>query len=107
MNSMICHSIDNTFKQDLHSEGITLVNFWAPWCSPCRMFGSVLEDYDATLQDDVRILKINVDENAEISSKYGVMSLPTTILFKDGKPIDKKMGMMPKEVLAGWVASFY
>ncbi|WP_088835304.1 thioredoxin [Paenibacillus tyrfis] len=103
---MICHSTDSTFKQDLRSEGLTLVNFWATWCSPCRMFGSVLEEYDATRQDDVRIIKMNVDENEETSSFFGVMSLPTTILFKDGKPVDKKIGYMPKEVLAGWVASY-
>lgn len=92
MNSMICHSTDNTFKQDLRSEGLTLVNFWATWCSPCRMFGSVLEEFDVTRQDDVRILKINVDENEETAAFFGVMSLPTTILFKNGKPIDKKIG---------------
>jgi len=62
---MICHSTDSTFNSDLRNEGLTLVNFWATWCSPCRMFASVLEDYDATRQDDVRIIKINVDENAE------------------------------------------
>jgi len=102
---MICHSTDSTFKSDLRNEGLTLVNFWAPWCSPCRMFTSVLEDYDANRQDDVRIVKINVDENAETAPFLGVMSLPTTILFKDGKPVDKKIGYMSKEALAGWVSS--
>lgn len=102
---MICHSTDNTFKNDLRSEGLTLVNFWATWCSPCRMFGSVLEDFDATRREDVRIVKINVDENAETTAHFGVMSLPTTILFKDGKPVDKKIGYMSKDALAGWVSS--
>jgi len=64
----------------------------------------VLEEYDATRQDDVRIIKINVDENEETSSIFGVMSLPTTILFKNGKPLDKKIGYMTKEVLEGWVS---
>ncbi|WP_409346141.1 thioredoxin [Paenibacillus sp. MBLB4367] len=103
---MICHSTDSTFKHDLSNEGLTLVNFWASWCSPCRKFASVLEDYDASRRGDVRIVKINVDENEETASLFGVMSLPTTILFKNGKPVDKQIGYMPKDVLAGWVAAY-
>ncbi|GKS13205.1 thioredoxin [Paenibacillus chitinolyticus] len=102
---MICHSTDHTFNNDLRSEGLTLVNFWATWCSPCRMLAPVLEDFDATRRDDVKIVKINVDENAETASFYGVMSLPTTILFKDGKPVNKQIGYMSQEALAGWVSA--
>ncbi|WP_289139879.1 thioredoxin [uncultured Brevibacillus sp.] len=102
---MICHSTDSTFTNDVRSEGLTLVNFWAPWCGPCRMFGSVLEDYDTTQREDVRIVKINVDEHEQVSSHYGVMSLPTTILFKDGKPVDKEIGYMSKVALTAWVSS--
>lgn len=101
----ICHSSDSTFNHDLRNEGHTLVNFWAPWCGPCRMFAPVLEAYDSDRRDDVRILKINVNENEETASYFGVMSLPTTILFKDGKPIDKKIGFMSKEALAGWISA--
>jgi len=86
----ICHSTDNKFHQDLRKEGYTIVNFWAPWCGPCRMFAPVLEAYDAKRQEDVGILKINVDEYPETANLFGVMSLPTTILFMDGKPINNE-----------------
>lgn len=99
----ICHSSDITFNNDLQKEGYTLVNFWASWCNPCRMLAPVLEAYDANSRDDVRILKINVDDYPETASSFSVMSLPTTILFQDGKLIDKKIGFMSKEALAEWV----
>lgn len=69
------------------------------------MFASILEDFDATQRDDVRIVKLDVDENADTAAFYGVMSLPTTILFKDGKPVDKKIGFMHQVALAGWVSA--
>lgn len=101
----ICHSTNRTFKHDLRNKGLSIVNFWAPWCGPCQMFAPVLEVYDSKRRDDVRILKVNVDENAEIASFFGVMSLPTTILFKDGKPINKKIGFMSEDALAGWMSA--
>ena len=101
----ICHSSDSTFNHDLREEGYTIVNFWAPWCGPCRMFAPELEAYDLDEREEVRILKLNVDEHAETASTFGVMSLPTTILFKDRQPVDKKIGMMPKETLADWVSA--
>ncbi|MEF3301687.1 thioredoxin [Paenibacillus sp. GYB003] len=101
----VCHSSDSTFRHDMRKEGYTIVNFWAPWCSPCQLFAPVLEAYDSDRRDDVRIVKINVDENAETASFFGVMSLPTTLLFKDGKPVDKKIGYMSKEALTKWVSA--
>ena len=101
----ICHSTTRTFNNDLQNEGLTIVNFWAPWCGPCQMFAPVIKTYDMEKGDDVRILKVNVDENAEIASFFRVMSLPTTILFKDRKPINKKIGFMSEETLTMWVSA--
>jgi len=90
----ICHTTDTTFKSDLKPEGFTLVNFWAPWCGPCRNFAPILESFDQKYSNDVRILKVNADEEPNIAAHYGIMSLPTTILFKDGNPIKKTVGMV-------------
>ncbi|TCZ80766.1 thioredoxin [Paenibacillus albiflavus] len=88
----ICHSTDTTFKNDLRNDGFTLVNFWAPWCGPCRSFAPTLERFDQEYSKEVRVLKINVDEQPNTAAHYGIMSLPTTILFKNGEPIDKIVG---------------
>lgn len=88
----ICHSTDTTFESDLKKEGFTLVNFWAPWCGACRAFAPILERLDQEYSKVVRVLKINVDEQPNTAAHYGIMSLPTTILFKNGAPIDKVVG---------------
>lgn len=100
----ICHTTDTTFKTDLLNEGFTLVNYWAPWCGPCRMFGPILEAYDLEKQDDMRVLKGNVDECAETTAHYGIMTIPTTILFKDGKEIDRVIGLLSIEVLKQFIS---
>ncbi|MCP3775075.1 thioredoxin [Paenibacillus sp. MZ04-78.2] len=103
---MAVHNVtDATFKNEMQSEGLTLVNFWAPWCGPCRMFAPIIEAYDAEGNNDVKILKVNVDENVETASLFQIMSIPATILFKDGKLVDNKTGVMPKEDLKQFVAS--
>ncbi|SCW32999.1 thioredoxin [Paenibacillus tianmuensis] len=95
---------DATFKNEMQSEGLTLVNFWAPWCGPCRMFAPIIEAYDADGNNDVKILKVNVDENVETASLFQIMGIPATFLFKDGKLVDKKTGVMPKEDLKQFIA---
>lgn len=74
-----------------------LVDFWAEWCGPCKMAGPVLEDLSETYKDKVAVMKLNVDENPVMSQKYGVMSIPTTILFKDGKELGRQVGFSGKE----------
>ncbi|WP_077615475.1 thioredoxin [Caenibacillus caldisaponilyticus] len=81
------------------STGLVLVDFWAPWCGPCRMVAPVLEEIDAEMGDKVKIVKLNVDENQATAGKYGVMSIPTLILFKDGEPVGTSIGYKPKEAL--------
>ena len=100
----ISHTTDSTFKQDLLSEGLTLVNFWAPWCGPCRMFAPILEAFDREYGHEVKVLKANVDEQAEMAAHFGIMSIPTTILFKDSQPISKMNGAVGIEGLKQFIA---
>ncbi len=90
---------DQTFAAEVEGGGLVLVDFWAAWCGPCRMIAPVLAELAIDLGDQVTIAKLNVDENPEMSRKYGVMSIPTMILFKDGEPVDKIVGFAPKDEL--------
>ena len=90
---------DQNFSQET-AEGLVLVDFWAPWCGPCKMIAPVLEELDADLGETVKIVKLNVDDNQETAGKYGVMSIPTLLLMKDGNVVDQVVGFQPKEALA-------
>ena len=95
----ITHVTDQNFTSETSSD-LVLVDFWAPWCGPCKMIAPVLEELDAELDGKVKITKLDVDDNPETAAKYGVMSIPTLLLFKDGEVIDKVVGFQPKEALA-------
>ena len=88
--------LENENFNEVISKGLTLVDFYAEWCGPCKMLSPIIEEI-ATELSDVKIVKLNIDEHGDIAQKYGVMSIPTLILFKDGKEIDKSIGFMPKE----------
>jgi thioredoxin 1 len=96
----ITHVTDQNFTAET-SSNLVLVDFWAPWCGPCKMIAPVLEELDSELGDKVKIVKLDVDENQETAGKYGVMSIPTLLLLKDGEVVDKVVGFQPKEALAG------
>jgi thioredoxin 1 len=98
----IVHGTDQTFNQEIE-EGLVLVDFWATWCGPCKMIAPVLEEMDAEMSDKVKIVKVDVDENQATASQFGIMSIPTLVLFKDGQPIDKAVGFQPKEALVQFV----
>jgi thioredoxin 1 len=94
----IINVTDDTFKSEVEGAGTVLVDFWAPWCGPCKMIAPVLEELDQEL-NAVKIAKVNVDENPESPSRFGVMSIPTLIVFKDGQPVDKVVGFQSKDAL--------
>ena len=88
---------DSTFENEvIKSETPVLVDFWASWCGPCRMLAPVVEDIASSYAGRLKVGKVNVDENQEITMKYGIRSIPTLILFKDGKAVEQIIGAVPK-----------
>ncbi|MBS4199905.1 thioredoxin [Bacillus sp. FJAT-49732] len=95
----ITHATDENFSAET-SEGVVLVDFWAPWCGPCKMIAPVLEELDGDLDGKAKIVKVDVDDNQETASKFGIMSIPTLVVLKNGELVDKTVGFQPKEALA-------
>lgn len=85
--------------------GVSIVDFWAPWCGPCKMQLPIVEELATEMEGKAVVAKVNVDEEPEIASQYGVMSIPTLILFKDGQPVDKMVGVQSKETLKSKIQS--
>jgi thioredoxin 1 len=91
---------DANFNEIIASDKPVLVDFWAEWCGPCRMIGPVVEELAGEYEGKAVIGKVDVDRNPQISAQFGVRSIPTLLVFKDGKVVDKQVGAVPKNVLA-------
>lgn len=103
----IIHVTANTWNSNvLKSEKPVLVDFWAEWCGPCRMVGPALEQLSETMNGKVKIVKLNVDENQEIAMKYGIKSIPSLVLFKEGRDIGRTVGAASKETYQRFVEQF-
>ena len=94
---MVVHFNKEGFDKAIPAAPIAMVDFWAEWCGPCRMLGPYVEHLGEQYEGKVLVGKVNVDEENELAMRYGVMSIPTVIFFKDGKEIDRKVGLMPTE----------
>ncbi len=100
----VLHVTDATFEADvLRSDVPVLLDFWAPWCGPCRMIAPVLDDLAAEFGDKIKVAKINIDENQATPAQYGVRSIPTLLLFKEGKIVATQVGALPKNQLTAFV----
>lgn len=91
---------DSNFDQVINSEKPVLVDFWAEWCGPCKMIGPVVEELAGDYEGKAVIAKLNVDENPQITARFGVRSIPTLLVFKNGQVVDKQVGAVPKSVLS-------
>ena len=95
---------DSSFDADvLKASGLVLVDFWAEWCGPCKMIGPALEEIGKDMQGKVTVAKINIDDNPVTPNTYGVRSIPTLVLVRDGKVVDTRVGALPKSQLKAWV----
>lgn len=93
---------DETFHSEV-SEGLVLVDFYADWCGPCKMLSPVLDELAVDTEGKLKILKVNIDDSTSVSGEYGIMSIPTLLVFKDGEVVNKVSGFKPKEALLGLV----
>lgn len=101
----MAHAVtDQTFDQEvLQATSPVVVDFWAVWCGPCRLIAPIVEELSEQYKGKVEFVKLNVDENPEVSMKYGIRSIPTLLVFKNGKAIDQVVGAVPKRVLQSHV----
>jgi len=98
---------DASFASEvLETKGLVLVDFWAPWCGPCKMIAPVLDELAKHNASHAKITKINIDDEPQTADHYGVRSIPTVMLFKDGEAVDTKVGLQSKSQIEAWMQSF-
>ena len=97
---------DNNFKAEvLEAKGLVLVDFWATWCGPCMMLSPVIDTLAQEYEGKIKVGKVDVDQNSDVATAYGISSIPCLLLFKDGELIDRKVGASPKAQLKIWLDS--
>jgi len=97
---------DETFDEITKKYPLVVVDCWAPWCGPCRFLSPVIEKLSKEMRGKVVFAKLNTDENMLTASRYGIMSIPTLLLFKNGKLVDKSIGALPPDMLRDWIERY-
>ncbi len=103
-HGMTIHITNKDFETQI-AEGLTFIDFWAEWCGPCRMLGPVIDELSTEFEGKIKVAKVNIDENPEIAQEFGIMSIPTMILFENGKPVEQIQGFQPKKALQEYLES--
>jgi len=103
MSANISNATDADFDQAVKSHKLVLVDFWAEWCGPCRALTPKLEEIATEMASEVKVIKVNIDENPQAPSKFNVRSIPMMVLFKDGQSVDQILGNLPKDQIASMI----
>ncbi|MBL3284861.1 Thioredoxin [Rickettsiales endosymbiont of Paramecium tredecaurelia] len=104
---MVLSVTDSNFQQEvLDSEALVLVDFWAEWCGPCKMFGPILEEVSNLLSDKIKICKMDIDANPNTPTAFAIRSIPTIMLFRNGEAVSTKTGLMQKDSLIAWIEEY-